>query len=457
MGIELIYPTINLFQYNLRQGLGDNDAQILARSTGFYRKFLPEDKDLQIYRDRELPDREFNELLKSSSSASNYQPLGSGLDGFYCPVQLGDVYALQLNYSGKLIGGKPDLQPQALNTAIVNLKNYLEQSKLLPQLDGGSFGQTFLVTAFVDRTQTTALADIAKDCDEQITGESPKSLARVRKDGHWMGGKIFEFWTAPPSYQGNLQDIVNRHPHVIVWLFPVDKLAEINKKIIPDSYQHWMRLFHYRHKIFYAYYQSQFIKEKLKVANATICQISDRLKSSNSSLPQLQYLLFDNLQESQAYSDSAQSLADQQHTIAVDRENYRLRHDTMSKDNAHSNLQFLLEFDTKYASKYERQIIADRAHLDSGLMMLERLAQAIQTTIQIEQTKSDRTTNVLIASVGSGLAISQVVCSILVSQYQPAKSINFYETYAFQSSLISGAIPIVLIMGVYSIWGKLRK
>jgi hypothetical protein len=89
--------------------------------------------------------------------------------------------------------------------------------------------------------------------------------------------------------------------------------------------------------------------------------------------------------------------------------------------------------------------------------VLENLSQTIQGTIQIEQTKSDRTTNVLIASVGSGLAISQVVCSILVAQYPPAKSTNFYETYAFQSSLISGAIPIGLIMGVYSLWGRLRK
>jgi hypothetical protein len=127
MGIELIYPTINLFQYNLRQGLGDNDAQILARSTSFYRKFLPEGKDLKIYRDRELPDREFNELLKISPSASTYQGLGSGFDGLYYPVQLGDAYALQLHYSGKLINGKPAKDPQDLSTAIVKLQNQLEQ------------------------------------------------------------------------------------------------------------------------------------------------------------------------------------------------------------------------------------------------------------------------------------------------------------------------------------------
>ena len=240
-------------------------------------------------------------------------------------------------------------------------------------------------------------------------------------------------------------------------LFPADKLDEINNNIIPTSYQHWIRLFHYRHKIFYAYYQSQLIKEKLKVANTTIRQISDRLQSIDSSLPQLQSLLFDNLQESQAYSDLAQSLADRQHTIAVDRENYRLRHDTMTNNDSQGDFQFLLEFETKYANKYERQIIADRAHLDSGLMMLERLDSAIQSTIQIEQTKSDRTTNVLIATTGMGLAISQVVCAIVLTQNPPNKNTNFYQTSAFQTSLISGSIPIVLIMGAYLLWGKLHK
>lgn len=128
----------------------------------------------------------------------------------------------------------------------------------------------------------------------------------------------------------------------------------------------------------------------------------------------------------------------------------------IAKDPNHS-LQFLLEFETKYGDKYQRQISADLAHLDSGLKVLENLSQTIQGTIQIEQTKSDRFTNLLIASVGSGLGISQVVCSILVQQYPPAKNTNFYETYAFQSSLISGAIPLFLVMGVSVLWGKLRK
>jgi hypothetical protein len=448
MGVDLIYPTINLFQYNLREGLGNDESNMLARSQSFYQKFLPDLKDLETYRQREQGDRELTELL-----SSRYQLLSKPLDGFYYPVQLGDTYALQLNYSGKLIGDKPDKQPKDYQTAVSDL----ELAKILPPLDGNSLGQTLLLTAFVEDRQLDKL-EIAKDCDRQITGKTSTELARSISRGKWLGGELFEFWTPPQSLQvDNFQKIIEHHPHTIVWLFPAANLDEIDSKTIPDTYQDWIRLLHYRHKIFYAYYQSQWLKQQLKIANIAISKIATRLKTENSSLHHLQRLLFDTLAEFQSYGKNVQFLADQQQTIATNRENYRSRCEAMIAKDANHSLQFLLEFETKYGNKYQRQIIADRAHLDSGLKVLENLSHTIQGTIQIEQTKSDRFTNLLIASVGSGLAISQVVCSILVSQYPPAKNTNFYETYAFQSSLLSGTIPIGLIMGLYVLWGRLRK
>ncbi len=450
MGVDLIYPTINLFQYNLRQGLGDGESDMLARSQSFYQKFIPDLKDLEMYRQREQGDRELTELL-----SSRYQLLSKPLDGFYYPVQLGDTYALQLNYSGKLVGDKPDKQPKDYQIAVRDL----ELAKILPPLDGNSFGQTLLLTAFVKDNQVDKL-EIAKDCDRQITGKSSTDLARSISHGEWMSGDLFEFWTPPQSLQGNgLQQIIEHHPHTIIWLFPAAKLEEIDQDIIPSTYRDWIRLLHYRHKIFYAYYQSQLLKQQLKAANITIREIATRLKAENRSLHHLQRLLFDTLAEFQSYGENVQALEDQQQTIEIDRDNYRLCCEEMIAKDANHSLQFLLEFETKYSNKYQRQIIADRAHLDSSLKVLENLSHTIQGTIQIEQTKSDRFTNLLIASVGSGLAISQVVCAIVLTQNPPDKnaSASFYQTSAFQSSLIYGSIPIVLIMGVYFLWGKLRR
>jgi hypothetical protein len=456
MGIELIYPTINLFQYNLREGLGDSNAVKLARSQSFYSKFLPDLKDLAKYRQREQPDREFNQLLYTDRSTPVSLALSPQLDGFYYPVQLGDTYALQLNYSGKLVGSKPDLRSQDLDTAVIKLIKQLEGEKRIPDLDSNSFGQTYLITAFINHPQADRLA-IAKDCDRQITERLPHKLTRSINHGEWMGGNLFEFWTPPQSFQGDLQSIINQHPHTIVWLFSADKFDAVNSQLT-DAYQNWMRSFHYRHKIFYAYYQSQLIKNKLKLANTEINKIGDRLRSSNPSLPHLQNLLFDTLIEFQSYSENVQALEDQQYTIEIARENYQLRCTEMTKEYPSSNLQFLLELETKYSNKYERQIRADRAHLDSGLKVLENLSQTIQGTIQIEQTKSDRTTNLTIAAFGTGLAASQVVCAIVIAQtpQDRIKNLNFYNTSAFEKSLISGSIPIVFLL-MYLVWVKVKN
>jgi hypothetical protein len=455
MGVDLIYPTINLIQYNLRDGLGDSEQKILARSHSFYQKFLPDIKYLEKYRQREQPDREFNQLLYTDLAAFPYQLLPKPLDGFYHPVQLGDTYALQLNYSGQLVNGKPNRQPQDYDTAVSNL----DLAKISPpQLDANSFGQTYLLTAFVEDHQVAELAEIAISCAHQITGENSADLARSISRGKWLGGELFEFWTPPQSLQGdNFQKIIEYHPHTIVWLFPAAKLDEIDSKTIPDTYQDWIKLLHYRHKIFYAYYQSQELKQQLKSANIAMTKITTRLKTEKSSLHHLQHLLFDTLAEFQSYGENVQSLADQQQTIESNRDNYRSRCEAMIAKDANHSLQFLLEFETKYGDKYQRQITADRAHLDSGLQVLENLSHTIQGTIQIEQTKSDRFTNLLIASVGSGLAVSQVVCAIVLTTDKPAENEPFYQTSAFQTSLKSASISIGLIMGVYFLWGKLRK
>jgi hypothetical protein len=454
MGVDLIYPTINLLQYNLRDGLGDSEQEILDRSASFYRKFLPEGSDFTPYRDCEQADREFNQLLYTDLTSFPYQLLQKPQDGFYYPVQLGDTYALQLNYSGQLVEGKPNRQPQDYHTAVSNLG--LETIPP-PPLDKFSFGQTYLLTAFVKDIHIDQLAEIAQSCDRQITGKNSATLVRSVSHGKWLGGELFEFWTSPHSLQGNdLQQIIEDHPHTIVWLFPATKLDEINSKTIPDTYQDWIRLLHYRHKIFYAYHQSQKLKQQLKTANSNIQVIANKLKTEHRSLNQLQQLLFDTLKEFQSYGEKVQSLTDQQQTITTNRENYRFRCEEMIGKDANHGLQFLLEFEPKYGDKYQRQITADRAHLDSSLKVLENLSHAIQGTIQIEQTKSDRITNILIASVGSGLAVSQVVCSIILAQ-PPAKKEDFYQTSAFQTSLISGLIPIGLIMGVSLVWSKLRK
>jgi hypothetical protein len=461
MGIDLIYPTINLFQYDLRDSLGDLDGESDTRARNFYAKFDRDltEKDIEVYRDRERVDREFNELVPTV-----FLPLPDNNDGFYYPVRLGDTYALQLNYSGTYKNSKvrsPNLHPQDLNFAFTDLKKVLDRDRLLPAPDEYTLGQTWLLTAFVEQLPGLLTSQDLKiqlqSCYAQVTGENFKiaDLKSIER-GNWLGGTLFELWQPPTSYQSSLSDSLKQHPHIIIWLFPADKFDEVNKRL-PEIYHHWMRLLHYQHKIVYAYLQSQFIKQRLKSSNSQIQVISDRLKTQTRSLGKLQRLLFDTLTEFQFYSQKVRDLEAQQHTIDVDRDNYRRRCDEMSKEDAGASLQ-LAEFDNKYADKCYRQIQADRAHLDSGSIVLDNLSKAIQGSIQIEQTKSNHHTTLAIAAVGTGLSLSQTVNTFATPQPSTTKNISVgsIEISPLQLSLIAGLAPILLLT-IYLIFDRFRS
>jgi hypothetical protein len=83
--------------------------------------------------------------------------------------------------------------------------------------------------------------------------------------GSFLGASIFELSRyrlvikESPETPTNIQSI-QENQHVIIILFPdkasADKLAEF--------YDDWMRLFHYRNKILWAYGQSRLLKQSIK-------------------------------------------------------------------------------------------------------------------------------------------------------------------------------------------------
>jgi hypothetical protein len=458
MGVDVIYPIVNLFQYSLREGLDDSEQIKVERAKTFYSNFYGNlsDSELQKYRDREQSDRAFNADLIEQDKRSIQDRHHTRLDGSRNAIQLGDTYTLHLNFSGELDDRGRSIQRHVNSeNAFTHLIKIAKDEDLLPAIDN-SFGRTWLLIAFVDNPQADKL-EIAKSCCEQIHGKQPDISV---KQGNWHGGDLFEFWAPPLSYEQELVGLVKQHPHTIVWLFTIDKIDDIDRidNDISRQYHHWIRLLHYRHKIFYAYHKSQYtIKNRLK--NSSIQEIADQLNASTRSLHHLQNTLLTSLDKFQEHSSCIQFLEDQQHTIEINRDNYRFRYEEMEKEDPNSNLQFLLDFEAKYSNKCQRQISADRAYLDSGLKVLENLSQTIQSTVQIERAKSDRTTNLTIAAFGTGLATSQVVCAIVLTQTaskNEISNVDFYKTSAFEKSLMAGLMPIGLLL-IYLVLAKLQS
>ena len=142
---EIIYPTINLFLYDLKDGLGEDETKVNKNCENFCRK---------IYND--LDEKEFSQKVAQFEKYKNFdtedielletrtRSFASPLDGYYYPLQVNDTYSLLVDYSGKLdANGKLNDQIQGLDDEpFLNLKQKI--NNLIGE-QPGTIGQTLLL------------------------------------------------------------------------------------------------------------------------------------------------------------------------------------------------------------------------------------------------------------------------------------------------------------------------
>ncbi|WP_336230414.1 hypothetical protein [Scytonema sp. PRP1] len=236
------------------------------------------------------------------------------------------------------------------------------------------------------------------------------------------------------------------------------------RKRVQSAYYEFIRLWQYRHKVVWSYYQSRYQKTLLKKEyveiQPSIKQASElpRLLQTNSlKLSKLQETLSANLINLSDYTIALNYLENQSRTIQLNLDNYKSRLAEMQKKYTGSDLEFLKIFSESeiYAKKYQRQVEADYANLNPGLTLLQNLNSTVQGIIDLEQTKSDRTLNNTIAIAGVGLATSQIASAVILTQDKPNSDVTlFYRTQAFLWSLGIGVIAIMLTLIVLRIFRR---
>ena len=225
---SVIYPTVNLYLYDLLQGLGESSTNSNGsvappndRATKFYRKIYGNgvDKELARLRSRERANSHFTELI----FPERYEPFGEFIDGYYYPVQLDDTYALLVDYSGKLRGDKTaNFAPQYLDAT----KPFSDHhKKIVDRLHGETctLGQTWILRATLTSPDQKPEA-IARICYEQTF---PNTDPDIRWDwdtdilghGKLLGGDLYELWRYPRTIDDALTAIGSSQ-HVLIWLFP---------------------------------------------------------------------------------------------------------------------------------------------------------------------------------------------------------------------------------------------
>jgi hypothetical protein len=169
MSDEIIYPSIDLFLYDLKDGLGQDKEKVKNNCEQFCKKIYGnldpknfQTKFAQIQKHQHT-DADALELLET-----RYQEFPSPLDGWYYPLQFSDTYCLQVNYSGKLDANhNPNNDKQKINDEpFLKLKQEIE--KRISD-DSGTIGQTWLLWGkLTDNKSDSELEKIAKLCYTQI-------------------------------------------------------------------------------------------------------------------------------------------------------------------------------------------------------------------------------------------------------------------------------------------------
>jgi hypothetical protein len=443
---NIIYPTLNLFLYDLKNGLGDDETTINNRAKAFCEKIFGDFKEKEFDEAyKQIQKYQYQESDGLDLLANRFRKFASPKDGYYYPRQFGDTYALLVDYSGKLnADAKPDDQPQDIqDQPFKKLKAEIQAriSQTPDNYEAGTIGQTWLAWGkLTEYKSNVEITEIAKQCYTQIATQYHKWEIDLIEQGNLFGGTLFELWYIPQiaglTGKEFWEQFRKESHHVLIWLFPADISADDMRDKVKSVYQDLLRLFQYRHKVVWGYYQSLHQKAKLKTefiqVQASINaarELETQLKTNQLNLTSLQKTLTETLVTLSDYTIELNYLDDQIRSIKTNLENYKYRLAEINRKYPGSDLKFFQQFSESeiYARKYLRQAETDYANLNPGLNVLQNLSNTLQSITQLEQTKSDRKLDHTIAIVGVGLAISGLTATVATEYLPKPKDYSAYD------------------------------
>lgn len=412
---NIIYPTVDLFFYDLRDGLGDNPKKVKENWDNFKQK-LPETLRNQVKFDSGF-ESEYEELLPKNNEF--YQFRNPGYEGFYYPVRMSDMYGLLLDCS---VSDKVTPQPaKCIKQIKAEIKRCLGENS-------ATLGQSWLIYGQLPHPGQNA-EDVAQIC---YKGLFPWAnwQENFRGQGHLLGGTVFEL----DSFKLLLQETDNQSEdsaasksrvfdshHVMIVLYPTDKEAKAGAEFYSD----WMRLFAYRAKILWAYGQTRELKQRLK-QNYTIIQdcLQEIYGNHYESLPlnELKDILNQARSIVSNYTIDGDDFGYQLRTIAINLDNYKKRMEIIAERLASedfsafathpTNIAFLANFSKLVTEKYLRQVEKDYENLSPGLQRLEFAIATIRSLVEVDRARQERRFQNNITIAGWGLAAAAIAASL---------------------------------------------
>jgi hypothetical protein len=449
---QLIYPTIDLFLYDLRDGLGQSSDQIHQNRRRFWQRIYNDSLNEQKLEQLQATEETFSsyiELLDTQRIERFKYPL----DGYYYPVKLGDTYAVQIDCSGK--ENDPDWEQLSQPEQLQQLKTIvLDRTHNI----SGEMGANWLIWGKL-ATPNQDPEITAKDCYSALEIVANPNWQRDCKGrGTFQGARLFELERPDIKPDG-----YNRNHHILICLFPHDKTDDEIKEIIGKLYRNLIRLFHYRNKVLWVYEQSRQLHDTLKKSSSIVQKLvdslPDRITPAPLNLQQLQQDLATALSISHNYETNLGYLQEQATTLEVNATNYQRRTETIAQLDPNGDLAFLERFGEYATEKCLSHIQTDYQALSAGLKPLENFIKTIGGIIEIERTKNERTLNQTVAIASVGISTAALAASTFTdpaegiverllptpaNQPTPIRNHLLSFALAFFLSLIVGAIAAAI-------------
>ncbi len=473
--INLVYPNLFLFLYDLREGLGEDSESLTANQKDFAAK-LPTNIRSSLFNRDSVFESEYLELL--TNGFEGFTDSDKPFEGCYYPVRLNNnTYGLLLGCSFK-----EDRTPHPVSC----LAQF--QAKINEKLNNQhpNIGQTWLIVTEMNN-QNISPEEVAKKCCQSLN-IGLKWERDLPGEGSFLGGSIFELSRYQPLMQESTQDStlptiqqLQENIHLIIAVMPS---SDAVKKVGGDFNTELLRLFCYRHRVFWAYAQSRYLKKQLKKDFTFIKKLADNINSQN--LKQLRKTVVDAQNILPKYTTKLNYLDAQIRTIEINAINYSRRIGTIAdrlnqiqtqsgqnpiaqilpilswfqSATATSNptstnptpllsqianwqhpydLKFLKKFSEDVEEKYQLQVQKDYANLSPGLQLLQDLINSSRAITEIEQAERDRTFQNTVGILGAGLAVGSIVASIEIPTGEKDNFLNPPLDLALSTLHIPGA------------------
>ena len=377
--LKLVDPTLNLFSYTLKQGLGVGEPE----TRKIYVKFLDALAE-QLHQKLNVsftPEQKQKFLALQEKTVADLPFTGNlnnhPVKGRYRRWNVTDNYQL-------LFDGYVDDKYES--TKVIKLIESLQS--LIPEPPKlENIGKTWMLSGWLEsgtNLEATEFAKLVYKCLFEKDGVSQGS-------GEFLGGKVVEFWG----------DKIEDNCQLLVILYPDEAACQE----CSDFYLNWLDLLCYRHKIIWAYEKSLLLKDRL------VSNYNQIVEMRNTSRLNLQRLM-EAMGKLSQFAIDLNYLDLQYSTIKVNLEKYQTKlAEIKTQAKPTDDLQFLQDFWNKAEQTYPKQIQKDIDNFRPCLEILQSLTDTIRGTVEIRKAESDRNFQTVVGIVGVGLSTGGTVAS----------------------------------------------